>query len=134
MRGATFYQRHLLLDKHADEQRVRVDTLAERVQTLGGIAVGDPRHVAEFTRVPRPPDGCEEVPSSPMSSVPGSSRRGSSLSTSSTPPSSASKHAGEDVDMCGSVYRWERSATARRRGNMATEPFASPSAREYDFF
>src|SRR6267143_259454 len=62
MRGATFYQLHLLLDKHADEQRVRVDTLAERVQTLGGIAVGDPRHVAEFTRVPRPPDGCEEVP------------------------------------------------------------------------
>jgi starvation-inducible DNA-binding protein len=62
MRGATFYQLHLLLDKHADEQRVLVDTLAERVQTLGGIAVGDPRHVAEFTRVPRPPDGCEEVP------------------------------------------------------------------------
>jgi starvation-inducible DNA-binding protein len=62
MRGATFYQLHLLLDKHADEQRVLVDTLAERAQTLGGIAVGDPRHVAEFTRVPRPPDGCEEVP------------------------------------------------------------------------
>jgi starvation-inducible DNA-binding protein len=35
---------------------------AERIQTLGGIAVGDPRHVAELTRVPRPPDGAEEVP------------------------------------------------------------------------
>jgi len=62
MRGATFSQLHLLLDKHADEQRTLVDTIAERVQTLGGIAVGDPRHVAEITRVPRPPDGCEEVP------------------------------------------------------------------------
>lgn len=62
MRGATFYQLHLLLDKHSDEQRGLVDLLAERVQTLGGIAVGDPRHVAEFTKVPRPPDGCEEVP------------------------------------------------------------------------
>jgi starvation-inducible DNA-binding protein len=62
MRGATFYQLHLLLDKHADEQLALVDKLAERVQTLGGIAVGDPRHVAEITMVPRPPDGCEEVP------------------------------------------------------------------------
>jgi starvation-inducible DNA-binding protein len=62
MRGATFYQLHLLLDKHADEQLALVDKLAERVQTLGGIAVSDPRHVAEITTVPRPPDGCEEVP------------------------------------------------------------------------
>ncbi|MFX9551974.1 ferritin-like domain-containing protein, partial [Acinetobacter baumannii] len=29
---------------------------------LGGIAVGDPRQVAEITRIPRAPDGCEEVP------------------------------------------------------------------------
>ena len=62
MRGATFYQLHLLLDKHADEQLALVDKIAERVQTLGGVAVGDPRHVAELTKVPRPPDGCEEVP------------------------------------------------------------------------
>ena len=62
MRGPTFYQLHLLLDKHADEQLALVDKIAERVQTLGGIAVGDPRHVAEITKVPRPPDGCEEVP------------------------------------------------------------------------
>jgi starvation-inducible DNA-binding protein len=62
MRGATFYQLHLLLDKHANEQLALVDKLAERVQTLGGIAVSDPRHVAEITRVPRPPNGCEEVP------------------------------------------------------------------------
>ena len=44
MRGATFYQLHLLLDKHAGEQVALIDALAERVQTLGGVAVGDPRH------------------------------------------------------------------------------------------
>jgi starvation-inducible DNA-binding protein len=62
MRGATFYQLHLLLDKHAEEQNEPIDKTAERVQTLGGIAVGDPRHIAELTKIPRAPDGCEEVP------------------------------------------------------------------------
>jgi starvation-inducible DNA-binding protein len=62
MRGPTFYQLHLLLDKHAAEQLELVDKIAERVQTLGGVAVGDPRHVAEITCVARPPDGAEEVP------------------------------------------------------------------------
>ncbi|MFB4308985.1 Dps family protein [Actinomadura sp. GTD37] len=62
MRGPTFYQLHLLLDKHADEQLALVDLIAERVQTLGGVAVGDPRHVAEITAIPRPPNGAEEVP------------------------------------------------------------------------
>ena len=62
MRGPTFYQLHLLLDKHAGEQLALVDQLAERVQTLGGVAVGDLRHVAELTCLPRPPDGVEEVP------------------------------------------------------------------------
>ncbi len=62
MRGATFYQLHLLLDKHAGEQLELVDMIAERVQTLGGVAIGDPRHVAEITTIPRPPNGAEEVP------------------------------------------------------------------------
>ena len=62
MRGPTFYQLHLLMDKHNDEQLALIDTMAERVQSLGGIAVGDPRHVAELTNVPRPPNGAEEVP------------------------------------------------------------------------
>ncbi|MEV6181686.1 DNA starvation/stationary phase protection protein [Streptomyces sp. NPDC052015] len=62
MRGATFYQLHLVLDKHASEQLELIDALAERVQTLGGVAVGDSRHVAEITSIPRPPDGVEEVP------------------------------------------------------------------------
>lgn len=62
VRGATFYQLHLLLDKQATEQRELVDSIAERVQSLGGVAVGDPRHVAELTVIPRAPDGVEEVP------------------------------------------------------------------------
>jgi starvation-inducible DNA-binding protein len=62
MRGPTFYQLHLLLDKHAGEQLALVDLIAERVQTLGGVAIGDPRHVAEITSIPRPPNGAEEVP------------------------------------------------------------------------
>ena len=60
--GPTFYQLHLLFDKHAEEQLELVDLLAERVQSLGGIAVGDPRHAAELTTIPRPPDGAEPVP------------------------------------------------------------------------
>jgi len=62
MRGHTFYQLHLLLDKHAEEQLKLVDLIAERVQTLGGVAIADPRHMAEVTTVPRPPNGVEEVP------------------------------------------------------------------------
>jgi starvation-inducible DNA-binding protein len=59
--GPTFYQLHLLFDKHAEEQTELIDLLAERVQSLGGIAVGDPRHAAELTTIPRPPDGAEDV-------------------------------------------------------------------------
>jgi starvation-inducible DNA-binding protein len=59
--GPTFYQLHLLFDKHADEQLELIDLLAERVQTLGGIAVGDPRHAAELTSIERAPNGAESV-------------------------------------------------------------------------
>jgi starvation-inducible DNA-binding protein len=62
MRGPTFYQLHLLLDKHAGEQLELIDMIAERVQTLGGVAVADPRHVAEITSIERPPNGVEQVP------------------------------------------------------------------------
>ncbi len=61
VRGPTFFQLHLLLDKHADEQLKLIDLLAERVQTLGGVAIADPRHVAEVTTISRPPNGVEEV-------------------------------------------------------------------------
>jgi starvation-inducible DNA-binding protein len=60
--GPTFYQLHLLFDKHAEEQLELIDLLAERVQSLGGIAISDPRHVAEVTRIERPPNGRETVP------------------------------------------------------------------------
>ncbi len=60
--GPTFYQLHLLFDKHAEEQAELIDLLAERVQSLGGIAVGDPRHAAELTSIGRPPNGAEDVP------------------------------------------------------------------------
>ena len=60
--GPTFYQLHLLFDKHAAEQVELIDLIAERVQSLGGIAVGDPRHAAELTTIERPPNGAEDVP------------------------------------------------------------------------
>jgi starvation-inducible DNA-binding protein len=60
--GPTFYQLHLLFDKHAEEQSELIDLIAERVQALGGIAVGDPRHAAELTTIERAPDGVEGVP------------------------------------------------------------------------
>lgn len=62
MRGETFYQLHLLLDKHAGEQIELIDNIGERVQKLGGVAIADPRHVAEVTKIERPPNGVEEVP------------------------------------------------------------------------
>lgn len=36
--------------------------IGERAQTLGGVAVADPRHVAEVTMIKRPPNGVEEFP------------------------------------------------------------------------
>lgn len=60
--GPTFYQLHLLFDKHHNEQRELVDELAERVQLLGGIAIAMPQDVAEATQLERPPRGREPVP------------------------------------------------------------------------
>jgi starvation-inducible DNA-binding protein len=60
--GHTFYQLHLLFDKHFGEQSTLVDALAERIQSLGGISVAVPHDVAEMTRIERPPRGREEVP------------------------------------------------------------------------
>ena len=62
MRGRTFEQLHLLLDKHAGEQLELIDALAERVQMLGGVAIAEPRHITEITAIERAPDGVEEVP------------------------------------------------------------------------
>jgi starvation-inducible DNA-binding protein len=60
--GATFYQLHLLFDKHYDEQNELVDQIAERIQLLGGVSIAMAHDVAETTLVPRPPKGREEPP------------------------------------------------------------------------
>src|SRR5262247_2951054 len=59
--GPTFYQLHLLFDKHYDEQNELVDAIAERIQLLGGISIAMAHDVAETTLIPRPPKGREEV-------------------------------------------------------------------------
>lgn len=60
--GATFYQLHLLYDKHHKEQVELMDVLAERIQTLGGISLAMAADVAEMTAIPRTPRGREHVP------------------------------------------------------------------------
>jgi starvation-inducible DNA-binding protein len=60
--GHTFYQLHLLFDKHYGEQVALVDMLAERIQSLGGISVAMAHDVAEMTGLERPPRGREQVP------------------------------------------------------------------------
>ncbi len=60
--GPTFYQLHLLFDKHFGEQVEIVDAIAERIQLLGGLAIAMAHDVAETTRIERPPKGREEVP------------------------------------------------------------------------
>jgi len=60
--GPTFYQLHLLFDKHFGEQVELVDVIAERIQLLGGISLAMAPDVAETTRIERPPRGREEVP------------------------------------------------------------------------
>jgi len=60
--GPTFYQLHLLFDKHFEEQVEIVDAIAERIQLLGGISLAMAPDVAETTQIERPPRGREEVP------------------------------------------------------------------------
>jgi starvation-inducible DNA-binding protein len=60
--GPTFYQLHLLFDKHYDEQVELVDSIAERIQLLGGVSIAMAADVAETTQIERPPRGREEVP------------------------------------------------------------------------
>ena len=60
--GATFYQLHLLFDKHYTEQNELVDIMAERIQLLGGISIAMAHEVVELSSIPRPVQGREEVP------------------------------------------------------------------------
>jgi starvation-inducible DNA-binding protein len=60
--GPTFYQLHPLFDKHYEEQAELVDSIAERIQLLGGVSVAMAADVAETTQIERPPRGREEIP------------------------------------------------------------------------
>src|SRR5246500_96940 len=60
--GPTFYQLHLLFDKHFNQQVKLVDSIAERIQLLGGVSIAMASDVAETTQIERPPRGREEVP------------------------------------------------------------------------
>src|SRR5262250_2287583 len=60
--GPTFYELHLLYDKHYDEQVELVDSIAERIQLLGGVSLAMAPDVAETTQIEPPPRGREEVP------------------------------------------------------------------------
>jgi starvation-inducible DNA-binding protein len=60
--GPTFYQLHLLFDKHFGEQAELVDDIAERIQLLGGVSIAMAHDVAETTQIERPPRGREDVP------------------------------------------------------------------------
>jgi len=60
--GKTFYQLHLLFDKHFEKQEELIDQIAERIQALGGLSYAMAADVAENTNIPRPPKGREDVP------------------------------------------------------------------------
>ncbi len=60
--GPTFYQLHLLFDKHYEEQAELGDKIGERIQLLGGLSVAMGGDVAKLTEIPAPPMGKEEVP------------------------------------------------------------------------
>jgi starvation-inducible DNA-binding protein len=57
--GPGFYQLHLLFDAHHGEQAELVDTIAERIMSLGGVSVAMAPDVAQMTMIRRPPKGRE---------------------------------------------------------------------------
>ena len=67
--GPTFYQLHLLFDKHYEQQNELVDAIAERIQMLGGVSLAMAHDIAETTLIPRPPQGREEVPGADLAAA-----------------------------------------------------------------
>ncbi len=59
---------HLLFDKHYAEQDELADAIAERVQTLGGVALALGQDVAQETRISRVPRG-REAPRAELSEL-----------------------------------------------------------------
>jgi starvation-inducible DNA-binding protein len=60
--GPTFYQLHLLFDKHFGEQGELMDDIAERIQSLGGVSIAVAHDVAETTLIPRAPRARDAAP------------------------------------------------------------------------
>lgn len=60
--GPTFYELHILFDKHFEEQVEMVDTIAERIQILGGVSIAMGGDVSKLTKIPAPPIGREDIP------------------------------------------------------------------------
>jgi starvation-inducible DNA-binding protein len=58
--GPTFYELHLLFDKHHSGQEKLADAIAERIQILGGVSIAMAADVAETTMLARPPRDREE--------------------------------------------------------------------------
>jgi starvation-inducible DNA-binding protein len=59
--GAMFYELHLLFDKHYEEQAAIMDTLAERIQTLGGVTFALAQDVVDESSIARAPRGRESA-------------------------------------------------------------------------
>ncbi|GAB3452766.1 DNA starvation/stationary phase protection protein [Massilia terrae] len=59
--GATFYELHLLFDKHYGEQAALMDSIAERIQTLGGVTIALPGDVVSESSIARAPRGRESA-------------------------------------------------------------------------
>jgi starvation-inducible DNA-binding protein len=51
--GAAFYGLHLMFDKHYERQLELIDSLAERVQLLGGVALATAHDLVQETRLAR---------------------------------------------------------------------------------
>ncbi|MFA7612818.1 MAG: DNA starvation/stationary phase protection protein [Candidatus Caldatribacteriota bacterium] len=60
--GQTFYQLHLLFEKHYNEINELIDEVAERVQILGGVSIAMPNEVRALSQIEESPAGREEVP------------------------------------------------------------------------
>lgn len=59
--GATFYELHLLYDKHYNEQVGIMDELAERIQALGGVTFALAQDVVDESSIARAPRGRESA-------------------------------------------------------------------------
>ncbi len=57
--GASFYGLHLLFDKHHEQQLDLIDSLAERVQLLGGVALATAHDVVQESRIARVTSGVQ---------------------------------------------------------------------------